>query len=325
MRPLVLGAGAVGLGLASALLSAGQRVQLVARGETRGALRSHGLRRTGILGEAHHGPDTFDVVGRPAEASAVDAVLVCMKTFATAEAARLLAEATDRIEKDAPIVLCQNGWGNAEQLTPPFPLERVFCASVLTGFRRPDRTTSDITVQAAPIRMGSLSGASSAPLAGVCAAIAAGGIPCETTDEMAAELWAKILYNGCLNPLGAILDVPYGSLAEGAETRARMDRIAHEIFAVMHAAGYATHWADADAWLAHFYDVLIPPTRAHESSMLQDIRAGRRTEIESLTGAVVALAREHAVDAPENERLLAAVRTAEESAVRTRAARRTAR
>ena len=315
MSPLVFGTGAVGLGLGSALLAAGHRVRFVARHDTLAALRAEGLVRSGLFGDAHHPPDSFAVAtdARELPGAPSDFVLVCTKSFGSAVAAKSLAAAAEQLVSDAPIVLCQNGWGNAEHFEPAFGRERVFCSSVLTGFRRLAPNAADVTVHAAPIRMGSLCGVSRERIAGLCRAIREGGIPCEPSDQMPAELWAKILYNGCLNPLGALLDEPYGTLAEGAETRASMDAIAHEIFAVMDAAGIRTHWHSADEWLRHFYGVLIPPTRSHESSMLQDLRAGRRTEIDSLTGAVVRLADEHGIAVPTNRDLLERVRDAEAS------------
>jgi 2-dehydropantoate 2-reductase len=76
----------------------------------------------------------------------------------------------------------------------------------------------------------------------------------------------------------------------------------------MQAAGHETHWPSAAAWLADFYARLLPPTAAHESSMLQDLRAGRRTEIDAITGAVVALAARHGVEAPVSRAVLSLVR-----------------
>ena len=307
----MFGAGAVGLGLGSALLAAGHRVRFVAREETAAALRSAGLVRSGLFGDATHPPGSFDVAAHARElpGDPSDFLLVCTKSFGSADAAVALAAAQDQRALDAPIVLCQNGWGNAEHFEPTFGRDHVFCSSLLTGFRRLAASHTDVTVHAAPIRMGSLCGAPAERIAPLCQAIAKGGIPCEPSDDMPAELWAKILYNGCLNPLGALLGQPYGALAEGAGTRATMDAVAREIFAVMNATGIRTHWATAEEWLAHFYEVLIPATRSHESSMLLDLRAGRRTEIESLTGAVVRLAEKHRIAVPTNRDLLERVRT----------------
>ena len=105
-------------------------------------------------------------------------------------------------------------------------------------------------------------------------AIREGGIPCERTDSIEKDLWAKMLYNCALNPPGAILGVPYDALAEVASTRALMDQIVEEVFAVMLAAGYRMHWPQAKQFLDIFYSRLVPDMAAHKSSMLQDITAG---------------------------------------------------
>ena len=72
-----------------------------------------------------------------------------------------------------------------------------------------------------------------------------------------------------------------------------------------------THWPDADAYLEVFFDALLPPTAEHESSMLQDLRAGRPTEIEAISGAVCALAAAYGVATPCNAALATLVRAAE--------------
>jgi 2-dehydropantoate 2-reductase len=87
-----------------------------------------------------------------------------------------------------------------------------------------------------------------------------------------------------------------------------MEALAHETFAVMLAAGWRTHWSSAQAWLDDFTTRLLPPTAAHESSTLQDLRAGRRTEIDAISGAVVELAERHGVGVPVSRSVLALVR-----------------
>ena len=82
-----------------------------------------------------------------------------------------------------------------------------------------------------------------------------------------------------------------------------MENIAHEVYAVMTAAGYDTHWASAGDYIDTFYKHQLPPTTSHEPSMLQDVRAGKRTEIDALNGAVVALGQQHDVPVPANTTL----------------------
>ena len=307
----MFGAGAVGLGLASALLAAGgTRLRIVARAEALAALRAHGLRRTGLFGDVHAEPARFEVEGTLAELSggAADFVLVATKSFDSAAAARALAEATGPVGVHTVLVLCQNGWGNAERFAAHFPEGRVWNARVITGFRRVAPHHVDVTVHAEPVHVGSLFGESPGRVAPLCAALAKGGIPCEPTATIAEDLWAKLLYNATLNALGAILGASYGALGASEHTRGVMERVAQETFAVMRAAGWRTHWPDASAWLADFYARLLPSTAAHESSTLQDLRAGRRTEIDAITGAVVELAERHGVAVPVSRSLLALVR-----------------
>jgi len=313
MRVLVMGAGAVGLGLASGLRAGGAEVAVVGREATVGALREKGLRRTGVLGDASHAPGEIEAATalESLAGPAADFVLVTTKSFDVEAAARALAAHPGAAVPGAPVVLCQNGWGHADVPAALLGRERVFCGRVITGFRRPAPGHVEVTVHAEPIRIGSLFGGEAARVAPLCAALARGGIPCEPSEDVAADLLAKLLYNATLNPLGAILGLPYGALAEREQGRELLGAIARETFAAIRGAGLATHWATAEAWLDDFYARLLPPTAAHESSMLQDLRAGRPTEIDAISGAVVRLAEAHGVDAPLSRALLAMVRMLE--------------
>jgi 2-dehydropantoate 2-reductase len=310
LEVVVFGAGAVGLGLASALLAAGERVRIVARGATADALRTHGLLRTGLFGRVLAPAGSFGVAESvdALPGNAADFVLVATKAFDTEAAAGALAAARQGIGPRTRFVLCQNGWGNAERFAARFPDERVFSARVITGFRRIAAHHVEVTVHAEPVHVGSLFGASVTAVAPLCAAIAKGGLPCEPSRRIAEDLWAKLLYNATLNPLGAILGASYGALGSSPHARPVMEALARESFATMRAAGFRTHWPNADAWLADFRARLLPPTAAHESSMLQDLRGGRRTEIDAITGAVVELAARHGVDVPVSRSVLGLVR-----------------
>ena len=195
----------------------------------------------------------------------------------------------------------QNGWGNAKTFARFFAQERVYSARVITGFSRPAPNHVEVTVHADAIHVGSLFHDDLAPLVELCAAIAAGGIPCEVTREIGKDLWAKMLFNCPLNAVGAVLGLPYGALAESEHTRPIMESIIDEVFCVMDAAGCESHWPSARDYLPDFYGQLVPSTARHNSSTLQDLRAGKRTEIDALNGAVVALGQTHRVPVPANE------------------------
>jgi 2-dehydropantoate 2-reductase len=278
LKVLVVGAGAVGLGLASFLLQSGCRVSLFARDDTE--LVKNGLYRVGIFGEFHS--DSFDMFYGPTKDTKFDFVLVCVKSFDTVNIGRKLQE---WLPNSSNIVLCQNGWGNAEILSIYF--QNVFNARVITGFIRPQKNKVDVTVHAEPVHLGSLLGGNLDCLKPLAKALNEGGLPSVVTPYIAKDLWAKMLYNCPLNALGALLDVPYGLLGEKENTREIMEAIVNEVFAVMRAMDYETHWENAHIYLKEFYGKLLPSTYEHESSMLQDLRAGKVTEIEAINGVVV--------------------------------------
>ena len=302
IRVLIYGGGAVGLGIASCLLHSGNEVDILARPQTVAALETEGLTRTGIFGDVHASPGAFRCYKSLQEACSgpYDFVLICTKSFDSLAAAQDLGGQRACMDSSAKLVLFQNGWGNAEVFAGRFDKSRIFNARVITGFHRHRPHKVEITVHADSIHIGSLFGTDASLVENLCRAISAGGIPCETTDAIEKDLWAKMLYNCALNPLGAILGVPYGALAEHAATRQLMDRIVEEVFEVMVASGYKTHWQKVRDFLAVFYDRLVPDTAEHRSSMLQDITAGKRTEIDVLNGAVIRLANELGLQVPYN-------------------------
>ena len=60
-------------------------------------------------------------------------------------------------------------------------------------------------------------------------------------------------------------------------------------------------WKDEDEYLQVFFRKLLPATRSHHSSMLQDLESGRETEIEAITGEVIRRAAKYGVPVPVNE------------------------
>ena len=310
----MIGAGAVGLGVASCLLAGGVGVRLFVRDrQSRDALASKGIHRSGLFGEVQFGPDRIcvetDLLGL--EEGDEELWLVCVKSAANLELARKVG-AHWRKRAGAPgVVLFQNGWGNAETYAAVIPPRHIFNARVITGFERLSISQVEITVHADSIHIGSLFGAPLDSILPLCRAIHSGGIPCEPSLEIEKDLWAKLLYNVLLNPLGALVGVPYGFLAKHPETRAIMRGLAEEVFSLLDASGHCTHWQSAEEYLSTFYGKLLPPTEKHESSMLQDLRSGRLTEIDALCGAVCQLAEAHQLSVPLNEALTVLIHAAE--------------
>lgn len=310
MQILITGAGAIGVALGAGLASGGQQVSFYARGTTKRAIETGGVHRTGLFGQVHIPPERITVAEDYAAFpdGSFDFILICAKTLANDEISRALDAHRRILKPEGKLVLLQNGWGNDRAYRRFFDETQVWNARVITGFQRTEPNVSNVTVHTAPVLLGSLYGLDCAPMEALADAIRAGGLPAQASNEVSKALWAKMLYNCTLNPLGAVLGVHYGALGECAETKAVMDNVMDEIFAVIHAAGYDTFWPDAASYRAEFYGKLLPDTYYHHSSTLQDIRAKRPTEIATLTGVILELGRLHGVATPVNETLYRLIR-----------------
>lgn len=302
---MIYGGGAVGLGLASALINSTADVTIIARSKNVKALREGGLVREGIFGHHHAPPDSFRVSDALTSAgeTGLDMILVCTKSYDSASVADALAANPALFHAQTKIVLCQNGWGNAELFLDYFKPEMLYNARVITGFQLSSPNTVNITVHVDDVHIGSRFGEQSDNIEKLCIALTRGGIPCVPTAEIVKDLWAKMLYNCALNPLGAIFGVPYGALGASSHTRTIMETVIREIFAVLEKTGYKTCWETPEAYLQLFFNTLIPTTAKHEASTLQDIKAGKRTEIDALNGAVVKLGDQSGVAVPANRQI----------------------
>ncbi len=299
---LIYAAGAVGLGIGSCLIKSGLKVDIVSRKDTTILLNKNGLIRKGIFGKFKAPPYYFRSFSSLDDIEEkYDFILICCKSFDTEYAAKDLSRHMYLINKDGIIVLFQNGWGNAEIFKNFFNKEIIYNARVITGFERKALNEVKITVHADSIHIGSLFTKDTSKIEELCKFISDGGIPCIPTDSIEKDLWAKMLYNCLLNPLSAILKVPYGKLAEYKYTKKIMNEIAKEIFLTMHKAGYETYWDSAEKYLDIFYSQLIPSTATHRSSMLQDITKGKKTEIDSLNGAIIEIAERKKLNVPYNK------------------------
>ena len=79
-----------------------------------------------------------------------------------------------------------------------------------------------------------------------------------------------------------------------------MGGIVEEVFIVMQTLNYETHWRNSQEYLGEFYEKFLPDTYEHESSMLQDLRAGKKTEIDAINGVIVAESIKRNIKVPFN-------------------------
>lgn len=303
MNILIIGSGSLGIGLGSSLLSQNVNLSFLASRATASKMKEDGIKRTGLFTNYSFKPDEFNVYEGYDEIpkNSFDYLLVCSKTTANKDISAKLDKHRDILKDDFKILICQNGFGNDEEYLKYFNADEVFCARIITGFIRPERNISEVTVYTEPILLGSLQQADIDGLQTIANLISASGIKCELTHELDKYLWAKMLYNCSLNALGAILDVTYGKLTENEYTIEIINSIIDEIFDVIEASPYSTLWDSPDEYRRIFYSKLVPDTYNHFSSTHQDIKRQIKTEIDTLNGKVIELAERYGIDVSTNK------------------------
>ncbi|NTV12820.1 MAG: 2-dehydropantoate 2-reductase [Desulfobulbaceae bacterium] len=132
------------------------------------------------------------------------------------------------------------------------------------------------------------------------------GVPTEAVADILPPLWGKLLVNVGINALTAIHGCPNGGLLESPRLLALLTAAVQEGAQVAEKIGVELP-GDPVAGAKEVCRV----TAANISSMLQDVRAGRRTEIAAINGAVVRMAKALGVPVPVNEELLAKVQDLE--------------
>ena len=157
----------------------------------------------------------------------------------------------------------QNGLGNVETVESIAGAERTLGARVIFGATVPQRGTGPhhrLRRSDRDRRPARRPGPARDEAARRWAAIIdAAGVPALYTDRLPALLWAKVFYNAALNPLGALLRVHYGALAEREDSRAIMDAAVGEAFAVAAAEGVELPWGRADDYRASSTGVWCRP------------------------------------------------------------------
>jgi len=135
-------------------------------------------------------------------------------------------------------------------------------------------------------------------------------IPHQTPVDMIRAMWWKLMINVGINQASAVLGAPYGVFQTNPEAQAIMEAAMRETVAVAQATGVNLSGQDIADW----YPVMNQLHPAGKTSMLQDIEAGRKTEVEVFAGKVLALGRQYGIPTPVNEVLLHAIHVLESCA-----------
>lgn len=316
MRIVVLGSGSVGTYVGGALLDAGADVVLIGRERMRQRLLQHGLVLTDMQQrEVRLAGSDVPYFLDPQALAGADLILLTVKSSDTAAAAELILQ---HAAATVPVLSLQNGIGNAAMLRQRLPGRPVLAGMVpfnvvQTEDGRLHRgTQGELMVEASPLLTAWL------PL------FASAHLPLIERVDVVEVQWGKLLLN-LNNPLNALSGLPLKTQLSQRAWRRCLALLVDEALATLDAAGIVPAQVARIAprrlplllrlpnWL--FTRVAAQMLRIDpeaRSSMWEDLQAGRRTEIDYLNGAVVALAASLGRTAPANQQLVRLIHQAED-------------
>lgn len=299
MRLAVIGPGALGCLLAALFAESGQDVCLVDYRPARAtSLSAQGLVIRTLPGAVRR--VRVQVLAPPALPT-VDLAILTVKAYHTGAAARLLP---GLLAPAGLALTLQNGLGNLEAMAAQTGWEPLVAGVSFLGATLV-REGEVIFAGAGPTFIGAPAGSRAAPaeLDGVAQVFRRAALECWVRQDIEAMLWEKLLVNVGINPLTALLRVVNGALPQLPEAWETALAAAREAAAVATASG--VHLSlDPGARLT----AVCQATAANRSSMLQDVLAGRETEIDALNGEVAARGQALGVPTPVNALLTRLVR-----------------
>ncbi len=298
----IVGPGAMGCLFASLLSGDGREVWILDHRPERAAL----INERGVTVESAGKERTSRVraSGDASEIGPCRLAIFCVKSGDTESAAR---SASPLVGPGTDALSLQNGLGNVEVLEAAFGDGRTLGGTTAQG--------ANLIGPGRARHAGFGETVIGQPGGGVDRAEAAArifrecGIETRVTDDLAGLIWSKLAINAAINPLTALLNVNNGFLAECPETLELMRLAAGEVKAVCDKEGIRLLFDDPFQKAA----AVARATSANVSSMLQDVRAGRPTEIGRISGAAAERAKAAGLDAPVNRALYLLVKALERS------------
>ena len=301
MRDIVIvGAGAMGCLFAARIAESGANVTLVDVDEPRLAA----LARDGIALDDDEGERVVPVgAGLAHEVAApVDLVLLFTKSRDSAAAIHSVAHLAG---PGVRALTLQNGLGNAEIIAGIFSPDRVLMG--VTDFpadlQGPTRIVSH---GPGHVALGGFTPAAQAAAAPVAALLDRAGLAARVDADIRVAIWEKVAFNAALNAMAAVTGLTVGGM-DAPPGRRIAETVLGEVVAVAASVGIGLDRAR----IAGRIDFALRNHRGHKASMLQDLEAGRPTEIDAINGAVVRAAETAGIAVPVTAALADLVRLAE--------------
>ena len=301
-KTVVIGAGAMGGLFGGLLAEGGLDITLVdAWPEHIAAIRRDGLRIVGV------GGDRFIKIKATDDASEIDradVVLFQCKAFANAAAAN---SAKHLFGGHTVAITFQNGLGNEQALGAILGAQNVLGGlTAQAGLAEGPgvvRNFGDL-----PTYIGEMTGGLSERAVAIAKAFTAHGLPVSASADIKRDKWKKLLGNVALGAISAVTDMRSVEIMRIPELQEVVFRAVDEAAEVAKHEGVALDVAEAREVLMRLVDPSGGGTGNSKSSMREDIIRKRRTEIDTIHGAVARLARQHKVATPTIDTMVAMVK-----------------
>jgi len=289
MKIAIMGSGAIGGYFGGRLAKAGFDVSFIARGAQLAALKANGLRVSSPLGDFT--VDPVKVTDNPAEIGPVDVVLFMVKNYDTAQAAEQIRPL---IGPDTAVIPFQNGVDARSLLGDILGPDHVMGGVAFIPASLPEPGVVRHNAELAKLVFGEFDRQISSRAVAFLDALEKAGVAAEISDDINVVLWSKLMFLTSMSALNCITRQPAGLVQQDEETIALYMDAMREVAAVARAHGVnlGEEAVAANMALAQSF----PPQ--NKTSMFQDLEAGRRLEIDFLSGAVVRLGAEKGVETP---------------------------
>ena len=294
----LIGTGAMGSFYASKLFDMDQgSISLIADGERYERLRKKGF----FVNDRHY---VLRVIRPDDDAPASDLVIVAVKHHQLPKA---IGDIRNRIGEKTTILSVMNGIDSEEKLGAAYGMEKVLYAVAvgIDAVREDNRLT--YTTQGRLFFGEARNQVVSERVREVQSLFDRASIPYETPADMLRVLWWKFMINVGINQASAVLRAPYSVFQTSPKARELMESAMREVMAIARKAQIDLSEKDIDNW----YSVLSGLSPKGKTSMLQDVEAGRKTEVEMLAGRVIELGKSYDVPTPVNQQILRSIKEIE--------------
>jgi 2-dehydropantoate 2-reductase len=302
---LIVGAGAVGSAFADAIAERDpSAVRVLAAADRLQRYRANGFVVNGRRRQ-------FPLVS-PESAAPVDLILVAVKNHNMQSA---IEDMRGFVGPSTLILSLLNGISSEEALAAAFGAEKVPYAVVI-GIDAVREGASTRFTSTGKIHFGDAAnppGGWSGRVSRIASFFTRTGIPFVVPVNMLKTLWFKFMINVGINQASAVMGEPYGTFQTDAHAQAVMNAAMEEVVALSKALGTGLGDEDITAW----YSVLSGLGADGKTSMLQDVEAGRITEVEAFAGTVMRLGASKGIPVPVNTLLYHILKSEERKCSKT--------